>query len=170
MQPSTTVVALILLGVLWGGATGCANPCQTTCERLAACTPQPSDEFVPTCRTACEAAGAESAKGCVDKTECGVLSACMSPTVDRLRVGYARDRISKLSTLLVIHAADEDFPSTLDALTRGPSAISPGDIRDPWGRPFQYAYPSVRDGDAEFDLCSAGPDGQAGSGDDICSE
>jgi general secretion pathway protein G len=31
-------------------------------------------------------------------------------------------------------------------------------LLDPWGRPYEYAYPSQREGNAEFDLWSRGKD------------
>jgi general secretion pathway protein G len=38
---------------------------------------------------------------------------------------------------------------------------------DPWGHPYQYQYPSSHG--QEFDISSAGKDGQFGTGDDITS-
>ena len=37
---------------------------------------------------------------------------------------------------------------------------------DPWGNPYQYAFPGTRNKDA-YDLWSRGPDGQDGTADDI---
>jgi general secretion pathway protein G len=37
---------------------------------------------------------------------------------------------------------------------------------DPWGNPYQYAYPGTHNKDG-FDIWSKGPDGQEGTGDDI---
>lgn len=37
---------------------------------------------------------------------------------------------------------------------------------DPWGNPYQYAYPGTRNKDS-YDLWSRGRDGQDGTGDDI---
>jgi hypothetical protein len=40
---------------------------------------------------------------------------------------------------------------------------------DPWGNPYQYAYPP-ENGTMDFpDIWSAGPDGEDGTEDDICS-
>lgn len=39
---------------------------------------------------------------------------------------------------------------------------------DPWGRPFVFRQPGAINPDG-FDLYSAGPDGQEGNDDDICS-
>jgi hypothetical protein len=40
-------------------------------------------------------------------------------------------------------------------------------LRDPWNRSFIYRAPRVTN-PAAFDLCSRGPDGEAGTADDIC--
>jgi general secretion pathway protein G len=37
---------------------------------------------------------------------------------------------------------------------------------DPWGEPYQYAYPGTRNKDS-YDLWSKGPDKQSGTADDI---
>jgi len=39
---------------------------------------------------------------------------------------------------------------------------------DPWGRPYLYFSPGLRNQQG-FDVCSLGPDGEAGSADDICN-
>ncbi len=72
-----------------------------------------------------------------------------------------------------------DFPSTsegLQALVTRPSAkgdrwfgpyIEGGKIPvDPWGEPYQYAYPGTRN-KGGYDLWSKGPDKQSGTADDI---
>jgi general secretion pathway protein G len=38
--------------------------------------------------------------------------------------------------------------------------------RDPWGNEYQYVYPGVHNPDS-YDLCSFGPNGRPGGGDDI---
>jgi general secretion pathway protein G len=72
-----------------------------------------------------------------------------------------------------------DFPSTAEGLqalihrpaTRGerwhgPYITEPRVPLDPWGEPYQYAYPGTRN-KAGYDLWSKGPDKQSGTEDDI---
>ena len=72
-----------------------------------------------------------------------------------------------------------DFPSTaegLQALITAPGSkadrwkgpyITEGKVpRDPWGEPYQYAYPGSRN-KGSYDLWSKGPDKQSGTEDDI---
>jgi general secretion pathway protein G len=69
-----------------------------------------------------------------------------------------------------------DYPSSLDALiTRsdspkwnGPYLKNQSSIpADPWSHPYIYKKPG--DNGREYDILSAGPDGQPGTGDDIKS-
>lgn len=74
-----------------------------------------------------------------------------------------------------------DYPSTADglqALISRPSAkgsswhgpyITESRIpNDPWGEPYQYAYPGTRNKDRGlYDLWSKGPDKQSGTEDDV---
>jgi general secretion pathway protein G len=72
-----------------------------------------------------------------------------------------------------------DYPSTADgiqALITPPGAkadhwhgpyIEGGKIPlDPWGEPYQYAYPGTKN-KGGYDLWSKGPDKQSGTADDI---
>ena len=61
-----------------------------------------------------------------------------------------------------------EYPQSLDQLTRPPGSMQPirREIRpDPWGNDWNYNR-MTRD---SFTLCSSGPDGRAGTEDDICS-
>jgi len=72
-----------------------------------------------------------------------------------------------------------DYPSTSDglqALITAPASktdkwfgpyITDGKVPvDPWGEPYQYAYPGTKN-KSGYDLWSKGPDKQNGTGDDI---
>lgn len=72
-----------------------------------------------------------------------------------------------------------DFPSTSDGLKalierpatksdrwNGPYFADGKMPLDPWGEPYQYAYPGTRN-KSGYDLWSKGPDKQSGTGDDI---
>ncbi|MEE8451916.1 MAG: type II secretion system major pseudopilin GspG [Thermoguttaceae bacterium] len=51
----------------------------------------------------------------------------------------------------------------------GPYTNSDSLPKDPWGNPYQYAYPPTNGTGKYPDIWSAGPDGQDGTEDDICS-
>lgn len=72
-----------------------------------------------------------------------------------------------------------DYPSTSEGLQalidrpgakgdrwHGPYITEAKVPRDPWGEPYQYAYPGTRN-KGSYDLWSKGPDKQSGTGDDI---
>lgn len=66
----------------------------------------------------------------------------------------AAHRISELRTLIEIYRLNNDaLPESLDAISASP---------DPWGRPYIYKKTA-----SSFTLLSAGPDGAAGTADDI---
>ena len=71
-----------------------------------------------------------------------------------------------------------EFPSTAEGLQalisapagktgwRGPYVEPNGIPPDPWGEPYQYAYPGQHN-KSSYDLWSKGPDKQSGTADDI---
>lgn len=73
-----------------------------------------------------------------------------------------------------------DYPSTSDGLQalidrpgnskasqwHGPYITESKVPRDPWGEPYQYAYPGAKN-KSSYDLWSKGPDKQSGTDDDI---
>jgi len=89
----------------------------------------------------------------------------------KAKVDAAKAQLRKVGNVLVIYAAEEDFPNSLGVLTEstslGPAPLKEKDLKDPWQQELLYSYPSQR-GDAEFDLCSSGPDKQQGTEDDVC--
>lgn len=84
------------------------------------------------------------------------------------------------SSLFTYRMGMGDYPSTaegLQALIAQPSGGKAGSWRgpyieggkvplDPWGEPYQYAYPGSKN-KASYDLWSKGPDKQSGTADDI---
>jgi general secretion pathway protein G len=93
-----------------------------------------------------------------------------------VRVSAAKSDVAAIEGALGQFSADTGRLPTdaegLDALLtappglvnwRGPYLQHPA--KDPWGRP--YVYRVLKNG--EFDLRSAGPDGQANTGDDIAA-
>lgn len=84
------------------------------------------------------------------------------------------------TSLFTYRMSMSDYPSTAEGLAalvsppgggkaaswRGPY-IEGGKVPlDPWGEPYQYAYPGVKN-KGSYDLWSKGPDKQSGTADDI---
>jgi general secretion pathway protein G len=113
----------------------------------------------------------------------------LSGAGERARIGIAQSEIGRngpIAGALKRYKWDiGKFPDTdegLAALFERPSSVdeeskkwngpyvegSPEDLKDPWGKPFQYRFP----GDAnekEYDLWSFGPDMKDSTDDDITS-
>ena len=96
------------------------------------------------------------------------------PARDRAAVQKARTDIASIETALQQYRLDNlDYPSQragLTALTEAPSDLRQPDRyraggyiqrlpEDPWGTPYQYAYPGEL---GEFDVYSLGRDGRPG--------
>ncbi len=103
----------------------------------------------------------------------------VAPVGDQSRVSKVKADIASLESALEMYSLDmysyPDPAAGLFALTTAPANASPhyrpgGYIKrlrpDPWGNDYQYITPGARSGTA-FDLFSAGPDGEPGTGDDI---
>lgn len=110
-----------------------------------------------------------------------VLAAVIVPNVLN-RVNDARDStaisdISSFGNLLDSYKLDTgNYPESLDALVKNPGApkwngpyIKNSDKvpTDPWGGQYQYKVPG--DNGREYDIASAGKDGQMGTADDVQS-
>jgi len=50
---------------------------------------------------------------------------------------------------------------------QGPYLTTPTMPIDPWGQPYQYAFPGPHNGPGKYDVWSAGPDQKNGTADDI---
>ncbi len=115
----------------------------------------------------------------------GLLAGLAITNVDKIFGGaqistvqlFVRESMKTSLTTYRIHLGD--YPSTgdgLQALITRPSAkgdrwngpyIEGGKVPlDPWGEPYQYAYPGTRN-KGSYDLWSKGADKQSGSEDDI---
>jgi len=104
----------------------------------------------------------------------GILSSAITFGVftylKKAKVDACKAQLRTIANAVTIYAAEEDFPSSLSVLTEGGASVAPlkaDKLKDPWKQDIIYVYPS-RTGDAEFDLCSRGPDKQEGTDDDIC--
>ena len=91
--------------------------------------------------------------------------------LNKAKVDACKAQIRNIAQALDIYAADSDYPTSLSVLAEGPGApLKEKQLKDPWGQPFIYNYPSAQGGGAVYDLCSKGPDRHEGSEDDICNE
>lgn len=112
-----------------------------------------------------------------------ILAAVVIPRVinrtEDARVARAQSDIATIDSCLDAYKLDNgSYPSTQDglqALVTKPSDatswngpyLKNGLPMDPWGHPYLYKYPG--DHGLEYDLYSAGPDGQPGTSDDIAN-
>ena len=117
----------------------------------------------------------------------GILAAIVVPKLagrgEDAKKGAASADIKSLSTALTMYEVDNQmFPTTdqgLDALLHKPGgAPEPKNWKgpylqnqqtvpmDPWGNPYVYLRPGVKN-PTGFDLFSPGPDGDAGTPDDV---
>jgi general secretion pathway protein G len=108
----------------------------------------------------------------------GLLIALVAPAMIR-QLGSAKHKIAeqsveRLDGILDLYRLDVgDYPSTAQGLAalnenstnvagwNGPYLKDAGGIKDPWGRAFQYRYPSQRPNHS-FDIVSLGADGKPG--------
>lgn len=108
----------------------------------------------------------------------GLLIGLVAPAALRqlggARTSVARQSIERLSSVLDLYKLDVgSYPTTeqgLQALNTRPSGVASwggpylkgdGQPVDPWNRAYLYRSPGSRSG-REFDLCSRGPNNQAG--------
>ncbi len=91
------------------------------------------------------------------------------------RRGHGPEEVARLkladlhSVILAFHERNGRYPADADELRSALDDTGWGAsvLLDPWGRGFLYHAPG-RQHPGSFDLCSRGPDGQAGTADDIC--
>ncbi len=115
----------------------------------------------------------------------GLLIGLVAPAALRqlgvARGSVARQSIERLGSVLDLYKLDVgDYPSTeqgLQALIEQPANVANWNgpylkdahtPLDPWNHPYQYRDPSTRSGH-DYDLCSAGPPGDAGTQKPICN-
>ncbi|MBI4341694.1 MAG: type II secretion system major pseudopilin GspG [Candidatus Omnitrophica bacterium] len=115
----------------------------------------------------------------------GVLAAMVVPRLagrsEQAKISRAKSDVASIGLALDLYELDMgSFPTgtSLDPLYKGDSLPSGANteawkgpylkkqVQDPWGREYQYKYPS-ESGEKDYDLFSLGPDGQAGTEDDI---
>jgi general secretion pathway protein G len=112
----------------------------------------------------------------------GILAALVLPKftgrTEDARITAAHTQIATFGTALDAFEVDTGgYPRGSDGL--GQLVVQPANVvnwrgpylksdipADPWGRPYLYEYPGRSNGNG-YDIRSAGPDGQAGTADDI---
>ena len=99
----------------------------------------------------------------------GVMVFSTKGRIGQTQVGACRTSIQGICTAIDVYEVDNGtIPSSLDALMKKGNEMNwhgpylKQDPIDPWGNKFNYAH----EGDT-YKVSSAGPDGQAGSQDDI---
>ncbi len=110
----------------------------------------------------------------------GIVGVRFAGQSGKAKVTAAKTQLENIKTALTRYNIDiTEFPTTqqgLEALTKQPSGIEDSEWdgpyleekidKDPWGNPWQYAYPGTHN-DNDYDLYSFGPDGKQGGDDDI---
>lgn len=114
----------------------------------------------------------------------GILAAVIIPRffgrTEDAKKGSAKAQITNFGTVLELYYTDiGSYPQDLNALIQPPSGVDPSKWKgpylkgadsiplDPWGNPYIYKHPG--DHSPDYDIISAGPDGQPGTADDIVS-
>ncbi len=114
----------------------------------------------------------------------GLLIGLVAPAALRqlggARISVAKQSIERIGAVLDMYKLDiGSYPSAdqgLKALVEKPTGVSAWNgpyIKgvepvDPWNHPYTYRNPSSRTGH-DYDLCSAGPNGNATAADAICN-
>ncbi len=114
----------------------------------------------------------------------GLLIGLVAPAALRqlggARISVAKQSIERIGSVLDMYKLDAgSYPSTdqgLRALVERPTGannwngpyVKGAEPVDPWNHSYIYRNPSSRDGH-DYDLCSAGPSGNASGTDAICN-
>ena len=115
----------------------------------------------------------------------GVLAAMVVPRLagrtEQAKISRAKSDVASIGLALDLYELDMGaYPSgtSLDPLFKKDTLPSGANadawkgpylkkqMQDPWGKEYQYKFPA-ESGDKDYDLFSLGPDGQAGTEDDI---
>jgi general secretion pathway protein G len=114
----------------------------------------------------------------------GLLIGLVAPAALRqlggARISVARQSIERIGSVLDMYKLDAgSYPTSdqgLRALVERPTGatnwngpyVKGQEPVDPWNHPYIYRDPSSREGH-DYDLCSAGPSGNASGNDAICN-
>jgi general secretion pathway protein G len=99
----------------------------------------------------------------------GMVGVFVVGAMDRAKVKEAETQVGQYASFVEeFYVYTGNWPDSLDQLETPPRGVAPFVERindDPWGSPYQYR----KGGRRGYELCSNGPDGATGGGDDICA-
>ena len=97
----------------------------------------------------------------------GMVTLTFAGRAEEARRRAAKGDIASYTTAIDLYALDHNdkLPQTLSALTGGSRSYVREVNKDPWGNDYIYKVNGMK-----YDIFSAGPDGQAGTADDITSQ
>ena len=101
----------------------------------------------------------------------GILAGAVMPVfsgrTQQARINRAKSDISQYLNFISAYEIDNGkYPQTLDELVNGKRKYVRELNKDPWGQPYYYQPPTDAMA-ADFDVYSAGADGQPGTEDDV---
>lgn len=101
----------------------------------------------------------------------GILAGAVVPIFagrsNEARINRARSDIASYLSFISAYEIDNGkYPARLEDLVSGKRKYVRELNKDPWGNPYVYTPPSGPGG-SDFDVTSAGPDGQPGTEDDV---
>jgi len=87
----------------------------------------------------------------------------------KAKTDSTRAQLRTVAQALDLYAAENDYPSDLrELLDANPPLVKEKQLQDPWKQDIIYSYPSSRNADGAYDLCSKGADRIEGNDDDVC--
>ncbi len=101
----------------------------------------------------------------------GVVGFYVFGTLNQAKTKNAKLGIQKLNGIVqsyYLMQSPNDVPDSLDDLTQGPNPLvkDQSKLNDPWGNKYIYN----KNGSQDYEIYSAGPDGQQGTEDDVYAE
>jgi len=99
----------------------------------------------------------------------GVVGFFVFGALDKANIQEARIEANQLSNMVdayFLSSSPRKLPDNLEDLAKGPSPLTEKVPNDPWGSPYIYK----KEGNRQFQIYSAGPDGSEGTEDDVFTE
>ena len=96
----------------------------------------------------------------------GVVGFFAVGALEESQIREAKIEVGNLDQMIqqyMIMGSPPKLPEQLEDLTKGRNPVTKKVPDDPWGKPYVYR----KSGSREYELFSAGPDGQEGTEDDI---
>ena len=87
----------------------------------------------------------------------------------KARIDSCKAQLRNVAQHVTIYMADGECPSSLSELAGAGKPLKTNQLKDPWKNDLIFNCPSSSE-EAEFDLCSRGPDKSEGTDDDLCYE